>query len=213
MRIITIGREFGSGGRELGKRLADALGIPCYDKEIIHAIAEQQNISPEQVEHITSTDIHNIYSMTIGGTLGTPIYYNRHAIDVLVEQQNVIKRLAAEGDCVIVGRQADVILRDMKPLNIFVYADKASKLKRCMERAKDGETEKGIIKRMKKVDRTRASNRRVISDKAWGKRETYHLCINTSGREIKELVPALAQYVNAWFDGHEDNPLHRIVEN
>ncbi len=203
MRIITIGREFGSGGRELGKRLADALGVPCYDKEIISEVAKHQNISTEQVEHITNSDIHSIYSLTIGGTFGTPLYYNANAIDVLVAQQNVIKRLAQEGDCVIVGRQADVILKKMNPLNIFVYADKQTKLKRCMNRASEGETEKKVLKQMKRIDRIRASNRRMMSDSQWGRRETYHLCINTSGKDIKELVPALAQYANAWFSEHE----------
>ncbi len=203
MKIITIGREFGSGGRELGKRLADLLGVPCYDKEIIAEVAKMQDISPEQVEHITTSEIHRVYPTTIGGTLGAPLYCHHNAIHVLGAQQNVIRKLADQGDCVIVGRQADVILKDYKPLNIFVYADRQSKLKRCMERAASGESEREILKRMKKIDRARASNRRIISDQAWGRKEAYHICVNTSNIEIKDLASVLAEYVRAWFADKE----------
>ncbi len=199
MKIITIGREFGSGGRELGKRLADALGVPCYDKEIINEVAKLQDISPEHVEHITTADIRQVYPITIGRTLLTPIYYNNNAIQVLASQQDVIKKLAAQGDCVIVGRSADIVLADMNPLNIFVYADKASKLQRCLDRAQEGESEKEILKQMQKIDKDRASNRRMMMEGEWGKKETYHLCVNTSGMEIKALVPGLAEYAKNWF--------------
>ncbi len=197
--IITIGREFGSGGRELGKRLADALGIPCYDKEIIDEVAKLHGITPDHVEYITQLDIRSIYTSTIGRTMYEPTYYHHTAFNILKSQTDVIKKLASEGDCVIVGRQADTILTDMNPLNLFVYANKEAKLKRCMERATEGETEKYILKKMKKIDKVRAANRRFMRNSEWGKRENYHLCINTSEIEIKTLVPALAEYVKMWF--------------
>ncbi len=195
--IITIGREFGSGGRELGKRLADELGVPCYDKEIINEVARLQGISPEHVERIAQADIRRVYPVTIGRTFSAPIYYNDNAIRVLSTQQDVIKKLAAQGDCVIVGRSADVVLEDMKCFNIFVYASKESKLKRCLERSTEGETEKEILKQMARIDKDRAANRRLISDNDWGKKESYHLCINTSDVEIKTIVPALAAYIKS----------------
>lgn len=200
MRIITIGREFGSGGRELGKRLADALGVPCYDKEVINEVANLHNISPEYVERITEADISVVYAATIGHTFTAPIFYNNSAIQVIASHQEVVKKLAMQGDCVFVGRCADVILKDFNPLNIFVYADKESKLKRCAERAAEGETEKDILKHMQRIDRDRIANRRITTDTEWGKKETYHLCINTSGIEVKQLVPCLAQYARVWFD-------------
>ncbi len=79
------------------------------------------------------------------------------------------------------------------------YADEASKLSRCLERARHGETEKDIRRQMQKIDRDRASNRRLLTDSAWGKRESYHLCVNTSGMEIKAMIPALAAYTRMWF--------------
>lgn len=197
--IITVGRQFGSGGRELGKRLADALGIPCYDKEIINEVAKLQGVTPEHVNHIGDSDIRAVYASTIGHTLTVPLYYDNSPLMILAERDSVIKRLASLGDCVIVGRNADVVLKDMHPLNLFVYADTESKLRRCMERAQEGETEKSILKQMKKIDKHRAANRRMATDSEWGQPESYHLCINTSGHEIKTLVPALAQYARQWF--------------
>ncbi len=200
MRIITIGREFGSGGRELGKRLADALGVPCYDKEIIHEVASLNGLSPEYVDNISIEDIQFVYPGTIGRTFGATAYYNNSAITALASQQEVIKRLACRGDCVFVGRGADAVLEEFKPLNIFVYADKAVKLKRCIERATDGETEKEILKQMQKIDKSRAGVRNLLSDKAWGEKETYHLCVNTTGVEIKALIPGIVEYAKNWFE-------------
>ncbi len=198
--IITIGREFGSGGRELGKRLADELGIPCYDKEIITEVANIQGISDDHVEHITQSDIRRVYTGTIGRTLATPIYYTDSAIQVFASQHKVIRRLAEQGDCVVVGRCADYILQDMKPLNIFVYADKASKIARCRSRSTVEESDRELARQMQRIDRNRASNYKLLTGHAWGKKDGYHLCINTSGVEIKQLVPALREYVKAWFE-------------
>ncbi len=203
MKIITIGREFGSGGRELGKRLADHLGIPCYDKEIIIEAAKLQKISPEYVERISEKDIRVIYPMTIGRRFTSPSDMNTTAINALVSLHNVIRKLAEQGDCVIIGRNADVILADMKTCNLFVYASEQAKLHRCMQRAENGESEKEILKQMKKIDKGRAANRTIISSTDWGKRENYHLCINTSDMNFKALVPVLAEYVKVWFDNAE----------
>ncbi len=198
--IITIGREFGSGGRELGKRLADYLGIPCYDKEIINEVAKLHNISPERVDKITQSDIMTVYPGTIGRTFASQIYFNDSAIKVMSSQYEIIKRLASEGDAVFVGRNADVVLKDYNTFDIFVYADKESKLKRCLERAQNGESEKEIGKAMKQIDKDRASNRRMVTDEDWGKKESYDLCVDTSGKEIKKLVPAIAEYIKAWYE-------------
>lgn len=200
MKIITIGREFGSGGRELGKRLADVLHIPCYDREIINEVAKLHGLDPDHVERISEMDIRTVYSVTIGRRFNIPDMINNDRIKVAVSSQKVIRTLAEQGDCVIVGRCADIILQDMSPLNLFVYADKESKISRCLERARDGETPKMIEQTMRKIDRDRAAFHELLTDRKWGQKETYHLCINTSGREIKQLVPALAEFVWCWFE-------------
>ena len=120
-KIITIGREFGSGGRELGKRIAEALGIAYYDKEIINEIAKKTDLAYEYVHQIIEKKPIIYYPITIGNTLNTYSHtVNTISAQVYAEQKNVIKELASKSSCVIVGRCADYILKDMNPYRIFV---------------------------------------------------------------------------------------------
>lgn len=202
MRIITISREFGSGGRELGKRLADYLGIPCYDHEIIEMVAEKHGFDKNYVSHISEKDIRVFYPSTIGHRFVAPNHTSQNSVKVTLAQHEIVKQLAMKEDCVIVGRCADIVCRDMKPLNIFVYADKLSKLARCESRADENEhfSEKEMLRKMKKIDKERAAYRALFTEADWGRKESYHLCVNTSGREIKTLVPAIGEYAKLWFE-------------
>ena len=202
MRIITISREFGSGGRELGKRLADHLGIPCYDHEIIDMVAEQHGFDKNYVAHISEKDIRVFYPSTIGHRFVAPHPSAQQSVKVTLAQHEMIRQLARQGDCVIVGRCADVVCRDMNPLNIFVYADRLSKLARCESRAGENEhfSEKEMLRKMKQIDKDRAAYRELFTEEDWGAKESYHLCINTSSKEIKALVPAVAKFANIWFE-------------
>lgn len=202
MKIITISREFGSGGRELGKRLADALGISCYDHEIIDMISKQYGFDKNYVTHVSERDIRVFYSTTIAHRFMLPHPEAQQSAQITSAQHQLMKELAGRGDCIMVGRCADVILQDYKPMNIFVYADQQSKLKRCQNRAEENEhfTEKEMLKKMKQIDRERVAYRELFTEKEWGKKESYHLCINTSDREIKTLVPAIADYIRFWFE-------------
>lgn len=218
MKIIAISREFGSGGRELGKRLADELGIPCYDQEIIELIAKEHGFDERYVANISEKCIEAAYPLTIGHRFAMPsMQLMDQGFQVAAAQQQIIENFARQGDCVIVGRCADVILREYRPLNIFVYADTESKIQRCIDRAPAGEglSRNDIARRMKQVDRERAQYRQMFADSKWGAKETYDLCVNTSGRPIKALIPGLAAYVRSWFDGEEYAPLppaaHRTV--
>ena len=201
MKIITISREFGSGGRELGKRLADALGVPCYDQQIIDMIAQKKNVDKNYVAHVSEKDVRVLYPSTIGKHIIAPNYVGLQPVQIMAEQKKLIEKLAAQGDCVIVGRCADLILKEHHPLNIFVYADQASKVARCMERSDEAEklSPEQLVRRMKEIDRNRASHRALYTSSRWGSKESYHLCINTSGKEIKTLIPGLAAYVSGWF--------------
>lgn len=202
MKLITISREFGSGGRELGKRLADALGIPCYDQQIIEMIAQKKKLDKDYIAHISEKDIRILYPSTIGKHIIAPNYITHPSVQIISEQKKLIEELAKQGDCVIVGRCADLILKSYHPLNIFVYADPATKISRCLERADKQETlsSEQIIRKMKEIDKNRASYRAMFTDSRWGSKESYHLCINTSGKEIKKLIPGVASYVNTWFE-------------
>lgn len=202
MRIITISREFGSGGRELGKRLADALEIPCYDHEIIDMVAEQHGFDKDYVAHISEKDIRTFYPSTIAHRFSIKQHTTQQPIKIAIAEHEIIRQLAQEGDCVIVGRCADVVCRDMNSLNIFVYADRLSKIRRCEERADKEEhfSEKEMLRKMKQIDKERAGYRGLFTEDEWGKKESYHLCVNTSGKEVKTLILALTQYVRDWFE-------------
>lgn len=202
MKIITISREFGSGGRELGKRLADYLGVRCYDHEIIDMVAEKHGLDKNYVSHISEKDIRVFYPSTIGHRFMAPNHAAQESVKVTLAQHEMIRQLASQDDCVIVGRCADVVCREMNPLNIFVYADKISKLARCQERAGEDEhyTERDMLRRMRKIDKERAAYRELFSETEWGRKESYHLCINTSGKQIKDLVPAIGEYAKIWFE-------------
>lgn len=200
--IITISREFGSGGRELGKRLADLTGYDYYDSEIISAVAQKSGMDEHYVESVLADHGWQNQVITFRGTLGSSAYIQSSKVNLLLEQKKVIEQIAAfKKDCIIVGRNADIILQDYKPFNIFVCADIPSKVKRCVQRAPQGEnlTEKELLRKMKQIDKVRAQTRAIIGGSVWGERTAYHLTVNTTDWEIKELVPAVADFAMRWF--------------
>lgn len=199
--IITISREFGSGGRELGKRLADELGIPCYDEQVIEMLMKNSELDGDYGAASSAREMQIAYSMTIGRRFSIPFAVMDQSVALTLTQRRIIEDLAYKGSCVIVGRCADVILEKMHPFRIFVYADKASKMERTLKRQSEKEklTAAQIQRKMKQIDKTRAKKHELLSDIPWGRKECYDLCVNTSGKEIKTLVPAVTAYVKSWF--------------
>lgn len=198
MRIITISREFGSGGREIGKRLADVMGYDYYDKEIISAIANSKKLDEDYV--LRALENHAWQNVPLSfrhSFVSTPA-----STSLLLEQKRIVEQIAEAGkDCIIVGRNADVLLREYKPFNIFVCADMEAKIRRCTERAAEGEdfTPKEMERKIKSIDRTRERTRDIITGSRWGDRSAYHLIVNTTEWNIKELTPAVAEFANRWF--------------
>lgn len=208
MNIITIGREFGSGGRELGKRLAEHLGYDYYDREIITAIAEKSGLDDVYVENALNTHILENAPLTFSKTITSQGYYQSSKTKLLLEQTSIIKEIASKGkNCVIVGRNADVILKDYNPFNIFVCAEKETKIRRCLERADKDEnlSAKDIEKHMKKIDKTRAKVREILSDSKWGYGPSYHLVVNTTNWDLKELTPILAEFINKYINREHEH--------
>lgn len=205
MRIVTVSREFGSGGREVGKRLADELGFTYYDREIITAIADEANMDAGYVEHVLDNSLHYSYPLTFSHTLSMNYFINNSAPQLLGIQHKIIRSLAEKGDCVIVGRVADAILEAYKPFRIFVYADMDAKLARCRQRATADEqlSDRELERKIRQIDKNRADNHDLISPVRWGDREGYDLCINTTNVEIKTVVPMIAGYANAFFEAKE----------
>lgn len=203
MKIITISREFGSGGRELGKRLAEQLGFAYYDREIVTAIAQQQGADPDFVEKALDSQLWQSVPLHFHHSFTSINNLQSLQTDLLIEQTRVLERIAERGeDCVIVGRNADAILAKENPFNIFVCADMEARIDRCIARAEEGEdtSRKKIQANIRRIDRARAQTRDIISGSKWGYRSTYHLIVNTTDWNIKELTPAVAEFAQRWFD-------------
>lgn len=203
MNIITISREFGSGGRELGKRLADALGYDYYDREILTALAEATKMEESYLEGILEQGAAAArYPVAFGHTFSQLSYFSNRTASLLSKQTELIKKIAEKGNCVIVGRNANVILAEKKPLRIFVYAEMGSRIQRCKERETEdtARSDKEYEKQIKEVDKLRAKNHDLLCSYRWGDMRGYDLCINTSYLEIKKMIPAVAQYTKEWFE-------------
>ncbi len=199
-RVITIGREFGSGGRELGKRLADLLGCAYYDKEIIEEIAKRTQLAESYVQQIVEQRSGVVFPITVGRTL----HHVHHTIGadymlkqytaVYTEQANVLREMADKSDCIIVGRCADYILKNHNPLRLFVYSDMKSKVERCKLKADGDEhlSDAQLRKKIKKINKDRAKYYQYYTGRKWGDRANYDVCINTASVSVKECAAMLA---------------------
>lgn len=199
-KIITVGREFGSGGRELAKRLAESLGFEYYDKEIIAEMVKQSKFDEKYIESINKLS-NDDFPYTIRRSFALYSAHQKQATEVLVLEQKVIKQLASKKDCVFVGSCADLILKEYNPLKIFVYATQESKLKRCKEKAPEGEhlTDNELSRQIKEIDKSRKKHSLLLGCDTWGQKENYNLCINTSGIEIKNIIECVSDYAKTYF--------------
>lgn len=204
-QIITIGREFGSGGRELGKRLSELLGYAYYDREIVRAIAQRSELAESYVDMVLENGVCAYYPITVANTFSA-VYdpVTMMSGSIYAAQTEILKELAGKSDCVIVGRCADHVLADFHPLRLFVYASKESKLARCREKD-EGEwvSDRELERRIRSVDRARSQYYRSCTGCVWGDKANYDLCINTSGVELKPLAAAIAALARAVRDSAE----------
>lgn len=201
MNIITISREFGSGGRELGKRLADVLGYDYYDREIITAIAAKKGMDEGYVEKALENHAWQTIPLTFRRSFSSMNMTQSVQTELLLEQKQVIEGIAKAGkDCVIVGRNADKLLADKKPFRIFVCAEQEAKIRRCMECTGQEEhlTAKDILNHMHRIDKNRAKIREMVAGGKWGDCSEYHLTVNTTDWNMMDLAPAVAEFVLHW---------------
>lgn len=173
-RIITISREFGSGGRTIGRQAAEKLGIPCYDAELIQKLAEESGFSESYVKEAGEYTPHSFLSFAFSNRAQGPTNE-----DVLWDlQYKVITELAEEGPCVIVGRCADYILRDKADcLKVFIHADMAFRAERIVKIY--GEREQSPEQRLRDKDKRRAAYHRFYTDMKWGHAQNYHITLNS----------------------------------
>ena len=176
-RIITISREFGSGGRFIGEEVAKKLGIAYYDKNIIGQIAEKSGLSPEYIqENAELSPKKGLFAYAFYGRDIT----GKSVEDMVYEaQRNIILELAEKEPCVIIGRNADYILKDRDDvLNVFIHGDMLEKIKRIT--GLYNVKEKEAVKMMADTDKRRRTNYNFYTDQNWGKASNYTLCLNSS---------------------------------
>ena len=197
-RIITISRAFGSGGRTIGRAVADRLGIPFYDKELVAKVAEESGFHADFIEEageyapVTSSFLFNIAvspnPMAMMGTMSM-------ADQLFVCQTNVIRRLADEGPCVIVGRCADYILREREDcLHVFIHADMEHRAERIVRLY--GETKQSPEKRLTDKDNKRNVYYRHYTNRNWGEAQNYHLALNSGLIGVENCTDIIVDMVN-----------------
>lgn len=198
-RIITISRQYGSGGREIGARLADKFKIPFYDNELIARAAKESGFSEAVFENAEKKATNSLlYSIAMGMNAygNQDIGFTHLSLDdqVYLAQANVIRKVAKEGPCVIVGRCADYILRDfVNVTNVFIWADLKFRKERAVKHYNlpENKAEDEIIKN----DKRRANYYNYHASEKWGKAENYHLSIRSDYVGIDHAVEMIAAYV------------------
>jgi cytidylate kinase len=191
-RIITISRQYGSGGREVGERLAEKLGYTYYDKEVIRRAVEESDISEEIFEK-GDESAGSMFSYLLSFANGQGGQEESLPLPdrIFLIQSKVIKKLAAEGPCVIIGRSADYVLRDSPDLlRVLIYADKKARVERVMKR--NNLTEKGALARIKKIDKGRALYYEQFTGNKWCDVFQHDVAISTSRFSIEDTVEILA---------------------
>ena len=179
-KIITISREFGSGGRTVGRKVAEKLGIPFYDKELVDQIAVESGFAPKFVEeHGEHSPTGSFFSYAFAPQGVPGIMNGLSTADFLWNIQcNVILQLAEQGPCVIVGRNADYILKDRPDaLHVYVFADVPYRAERIVRLY--GESEKSPEQRLAEKDKRRRVNYQHYTGRTWGMAQNYDLCLDT----------------------------------
>ena len=195
-RVITIGREFGSGGHEVGLKLSEKLGIPFYDKLLVSMVAEEGDFAPEYLHEMEEkVELHIAPFLATRSSYS--VYQQPMSDKIFFRQADIIRRLAAEGPCVIVGRCSDYVLEHEKvdALHVFLHAKIEDRIARKL-RMDTGIAVDNMERHIKATDRRRAKYYRHYTGRVWGARENYHLCLNTSYVGIDGAVDTIITYLN-----------------
>ena len=202
--VITISREYGSGGRVIGKRLAEELGLPFYDKDLITRAAEDSGLSPVVIaaaEDHTPSSL--LYSLSTGGGLTNLLGGTAMPLgdQLFFAQFDAIRKIAAEGPCVIVGRCSNYVLKDRPgALHFFIHADVDSRVKRITEEY--GVPEEEAEAKIAKTDKRRATYYNHYTTIRWGQAKNYHLSIDSAALGIEGTVAFLRDFVAAYRKEH-----------
>ena len=194
--VITISRQYGSGGRFIAKKLAEKLGIPFYDNEIITMAAKESGYAENLFEKAEQVSTHSLlYSLSMFGT-AAGVYGLPLSDKVFLIQSDIIKECAAKGPCVIVGRCSDYVLKEQNNLiNFFLYSDIESRIKR-VQKYYDNDA-KDLRADIERRDKKRATYYNYYTTQRWGATENYHLSIHTDAVGIDGCVDILEAFVKA----------------
>ncbi len=200
---ITIGRQLGSGGRQVGEKLASQLGISFYDKKLIQIASRESGLEKSFFEKVDEKTSLSLFGGRFGicGSLEGGNYSGNYLSNerLFAIQSDVIRKLAQEKSAVFVGRCADYVLKDYPPcVNVFISADMNDRIKRISE--KQNFSKKEAKELIEKMDKKRAEYYTYFSNKVWGKAESYHLCVNSSVLGIEETVNFIRQFVIKKFE-------------
>ena len=192
--VITIGREFGSGGRQVGERLAKELGFAFYDKSLIHLAVTKSGLDPTTIEKAEEEATSKfLFNLAIGGYAAAGVFSQVNvpiSDQVFFAQSKAIEELASQGSCVIIGRCANYILRNLPELaRVFVYGETEDKLRRIVEEY--GVPQEEAKTTMAKMDKGRANYYEHYTDEKWGSVKSYDLAINTSFTGIDGAVKVI----------------------
>ena len=195
-KIITVSRQFGSGGRSIAKLVAESLGYDYYDSELVQKVAEETGFDPSYIADAGEyAPGRSILSYALGSMSPHGNANNMNASDYLWSAQcRIINELAEKGNCVIVGRCADFILRDREDcLNVFIHADKDYKAKRIVELY--GVRDESPEKRLEEKDARRRVNYKYFTGREWGVASNYHLCLDSSVLGAQKCVEIICEAV------------------
>lgn len=184
-RVITISRQFGSGGRTIGRQVAEKLGIPCYDQELIEQLAEKSGFTKEYIkEHSEYTERGGWLANALSGRAAGGMTNQDH---IWVAQRELILELAAKGPCVMVGRCADYILQGQADcLNVFIHASMENRAERIVTMY--GERDDAPEKRLRDKDKRRKAYYQFYTDTEWGRAENYHVALDSGALGIEKCV-------------------------
>ena len=203
-KIVTIGRQFGSNGRIIGQRVAEKMGIVCYDKELIKAAAKESGLWEDLLENLDEKPTNSfLYSVVMDPySFAYSVDNSNYGMNLnqkaFMATFNTIRKIADEKSCVFIGRCADYVLRDYENvLNVFIYAPLEDRIKNIVERYPDM-TEKKAKDQIVKEDKARASYYNFYTSNKWGRIESYDICINSSKVGVEAAADMIIDTLKSW---------------
>ncbi len=197
--VITVGRQLGSDGKNISMMLAERLSCAFYDKNLIARAAKESGLSENLFESIDEKPTNSLlYALVMGVQSGKGLYYQYNDVlngdNIFKLQSDLIKKIASEGSCVIVGRCADYILRDNPNLvKVFLYADQDTRAANLMKR--DGISEKEAYAAINKADKRRSNYYNFYTNNTWGDVNNYNICLDTASLSPEKCVDILTDYI------------------